>query len=124
MFAVYGHPIPTDIEPQISDQPVYSNLSEFVYALEYNIPSTEKQSTVGFWVDCHKLIWLRKIGKVAGSTKFETQDISIFIMQRTKTGSLQAKSGFIEYDSVPPGVALGGEFTPPPAREDEKNEYD
>ncbi|KAK4615342.1 hypothetical protein CLAFUW4_10590 [Fulvia fulva] len=114
-FQLYSNAVPSSFGGDINDQPVYKSRAEFVKELETRIPSTAKQSTVGFWVDCHELIWLRRIGEVAGKSHFVTQDMSVFSMQRTKAGSWQVKSARVEYDSIPWGRALGGTYTPPPA---------
>ncbi|KXT16724.1 hypothetical protein AC579_5282 [Pseudocercospora musae] len=96
---------------RLSDDPYYNSLSDFVSELDKKIPKIYDQSTVGYYLDCNTLIWVRNIGRVDGCND-PIRDISVLTMQR-KGKKIRAKDALIEFDSIKWGKALGGKYNPP-----------
>ncbi|KAF7191187.1 hypothetical protein HII31_07547 [Pseudocercospora fuligena] len=96
---------------KLSDDPYYNSLNDFVTDLDKKIPKIYDQSTVGYYLDCNTLIWVRNIGHVDGCDD-PVRDISVLTMQR-KGKKIQAKDGLVEFDSIKWGKALGGKYDPP-----------
>ncbi|KXS96452.1 hypothetical protein AC578_3245 [Pseudocercospora eumusae] len=96
---------------KLTDDPYYNSLNDFITDLDKKIPTIYDQSTVGYYLDCNTLVWVRNIGRVKGCDD-PVRDISVLTMQR-KGKKIQAKDGLIEFDSIKWGKALGGKYDPP-----------